>query len=180
MARVLLSARSFWYCLLTMFVRARKRENNKIQILIVENIRHGQRVQQKIIRSVGLATTDQEREQFVAIAEAAIIEMKCQRQPILSFVDPKKFYASKTRRQSTSHQDDSVKIKNIRHEHAFNDGFRSVFGELYAQLGFNNVLKTERKIDYWNEMLKSMDKDGDGLCDYCGMSVEACRRMMSS
>jgi Ca2+-binding EF-hand superfamily protein len=28
-------------------------------------------------------------------------------------------------------------------------------------------------------MLKSMDKDGDGLCDYCGMSVETCRKMMT-
>lgn len=30
------------------------------------------------------------------------------------------------------------------------------------------------------EMMQQMDKDGDGLCDYCGMSLEACRRMMSS
>ncbi len=28
------------------------------------------------------------------------------------------------------------------------------------------------------EMMGQMDKDGDGLCDYCGMSVEMCRRMM--
>ncbi|MBI4095984.1 MAG: hypothetical protein HY438_03930 [DPANN group archaeon] len=28
------------------------------------------------------------------------------------------------------------------------------------------------------EMMEHMDKDGDGLCDYCGMSVEMCRTMM--
>lgn len=35
---------------------------------------------------------------------------------------------------------------------------------------------TQEEID---EMMKSMDKDGDGLCDYCGMSVAMCRNMMS-
>ena len=29
-----------------------------------------------------------------------------------------------------------------------------------------------------NKMIQEMDKDGDGLCDYCGMSVEHCRKMM--
>ena len=31
-----------------------------------------------------------------------------------------------------------------------------------------------------DEMLKSMDKDGDGQCDMCGMSIEMCRKMMGS
>ena len=30
------------------------------------------------------------------------------------------------------------------------------------------------------EMLKNMDKDGNGICDMCGMSIEACREMMLS
>ncbi|MBI4170966.1 MAG: hypothetical protein HY514_04675 [Candidatus Aenigmarchaeota archaeon] len=41
----------------------------------------------------------------------------------------------------------------------------------------NHGEMTQEEID---EMLKSMDKDGDGLCDYCSMSIEACRRMMGS
>lgn len=28
-------------------------------------------------------------------------------------------------------------------------------------------------------MVKAMDKDGDGKCDMCGMSIEACRKMMN-
>lgn len=40
----------------------------------------------------------------------------------------------------------------------------------------NHAEMGEEEID---EMLRSMDKDGDGLCDYCGMSIEACRKMMS-
>ena len=36
---------------------------------------------------------------------------------------------------------------------------------------------TEEEIE---EMLKDMDKDGDGICDMCGMSIEACREMMLS
>ena len=36
---------------------------------------------------------------------------------------------------------------------------------------------TEEEVE---EMLKSMDEDGDGICDMCGMSIEACRDMMLS
>ena len=28
------------------------------------------------------------------------------------------------------------------------------------------------------KMLADMDKDGDGICDMCGMSIEMCRKMM--
>ncbi len=41
----------------------------------------------------------------------------------------------------------------------------------------NRAQMTQEEIE---EMLKSMDKDGDGLCDYCGMPVEMCRKMMNS
>ncbi len=41
----------------------------------------------------------------------------------------------------------------------------------------NHPQMTQEEID---GMLKSMDKNGDGLCDYCGMSVEMCRKMMGS
>ncbi len=40
----------------------------------------------------------------------------------------------------------------------------------------NHAQMTQEEID---EMLKSMDKDGDGQCDMCGMSIEMCRKMMS-
>ncbi len=36
---------------------------------------------------------------------------------------------------------------------------------------------TEEEIE---EMLRSVDKDGDGICDMCGMPIETCRRMMLS
>lgn len=41
----------------------------------------------------------------------------------------------------------------------------------------NHVQMTQEEIE---EMMKQMDKDGDGLCDYCGMSVDMCRKMMDN
>ena len=34
---------------------------------------------------------------------------------------------------------------------------------------------TQEKME---EMMEQMDKDGDGLCDYCGMPVAMCGKMM--
>jgi len=41
----------------------------------------------------------------------------------------------------------------------------------------NHMQMTQEEID---EMIKDMDKDGDGLCDYCGMPVSMCRKMIGS
>jgi len=40
----------------------------------------------------------------------------------------------------------------------------------------NHAEMTQEEIDV---VLKAMDKDNDGQCDMCGMSIEASRKMMS-
>lgn len=58
------------------FVRTRARSNGTTQAQIVENHRRGTKVVQKLVRSVGHAASQQELDQFVAIAEVSIVELK--------------------------------------------------------------------------------------------------------
>lgn len=46
--------------------------------------------------------------------------------------------------------------------------------------GCMSMMKDHMTKEEIEEMLKNMDKDGDGICDMCGMSIEACREMMLS
>ena len=40
------------------------------------------------------------------------------------------------------------------------------------------MMGSDTSIEESEEMMKDMDKNGDGICDHCGMSVEACGNMM--
>ena len=139
-----------------MFVRTRKRDNGTTQVQIVENYRQGAKVVQRLVRSVGHAASERELAQFMAIAEAAIVELKNQKAPVLSFQDPYEVHAPKRKGASKESCEDEVKVKNIRHEKSINDGYRELFGEVYSAMGLDEVLETERKTDHWNSLLRDL------------------------
>lgn len=139
-----------------MFVRTRVRGNGTTQVQIVENHRQGKKVVQKLVRSVGHAANQKELDQFIAIAETAIVELKNRKAPVLAFQDPYEVYAPKKRAAAPEGCEDVVKVKNIRHEKSFNDGYRELFGEIYTEIGLDNVLETERKTDHWNALLRDI------------------------
>ena len=139
-----------------MFIRTRVRENGKTQIQIVESIRQGSKVTQKIIRNVGLAGTEREIEQFTAIAEAAIVEIKNRQKPVLAFQDPFEVHAPRKKGEKKESCEDQVKVKNIRHEKSFNDGYRKLFGEIYDKIGLTSILDVKYKAEHWNSMLRDI------------------------
>lgn len=50
-----------------------------------------------------------------------------------------------------------------------------------GMMGHMSMMKNNKMTqEETDEMLKSMDKDGDGQCDMCGMSIDTCRKMMGS
>jgi len=65
-----------------MFVKTQKRENGKVTILIVENVRTGGKVHQKTLRTVSTVFAD-EVDRFVELAEHIKTEMEAERLPKL-------------------------------------------------------------------------------------------------
>ena len=135
-----------------MFVLAKKKDERRWQVQIVESVRAGKSVKQKILRNVGVAHTEKELDEFKRIAEAAIISIKVARQPVLPFVNPEEFYAPARIRKPVK---DVVAISKLREEKRVNEGIQDVFGNIYKELGLNQLIDGTSKDEQWNEVLEA-------------------------
>ncbi len=114
-----------------MFVRTKKKDENRWHVQIVESIRQGDSVQQKLIRSIGVAHSPEEVEQFKKIGEKAIIHIKNSLQPVLAFVDPELVHAPKQKRKLV---DDKVKLKDLKEDRRVIEGIQDIFGTVFEQM----------------------------------------------
>ncbi|MBI4727308.1 hypothetical protein HY768_08840, partial [candidate division TA06 bacterium] len=135
-----------------MFVRVKEKANGKKAIQIVETYRRGDKVHQKIVRHIGQAVTDTEIEALKQLAQAILVEVENRRQPVLPLVAPEDIYGRKKPRPEVS---DIVAVKNLREEQRIIEGIGDVFGKLYDDLGFGNILGSRRADERWNGILKS-------------------------
>ena len=76
-----------------MYVLAKKKDEKRWQVQIVESVRDGKSVRQKIVRNVGTAYSEKEVSEFKRIGEAAIVEIKNAAKPVLSIFDPAEFHS---------------------------------------------------------------------------------------
>jgi len=135
-----------------MFVRTKKKEEGKWHVQIVESVRKGDKVNQKIIRSIGVAHSPEEVSQFKAIAEKAIVQIKNARKPVLSFEDPDVVYAHKNKRTPV---DSSVKLKDLKEDRRITEGVQEIFGSVFSSMGGDKLIKNTDKDDQWNEVLQN-------------------------
>jgi transposase len=131
-----------------MFVRAKKKDEKRWQVQIVESIRKGEKVTQKIVRNVGTAYNQRELNEFKRLGEIAIIEMKNRQKPVLAFADPSDFHAPRKREKQKSNL---VDPKDLREEKRINEGFTDIFGHLYEEVGFTNLIGKKK----WNDIIQS-------------------------
>lgn len=135
-----------------MFVRVKDKANGKKAIQIVETYRRGDKVHQKIVRHIGQAVTVAEVDALKQLAQAIMVEVENQRQPVLPLVAPEDIYGWKKPKPEVS---DTVAVKNLREEQRIIEGIGDVFGKLYDDLGFGNILGSRRADAKWNGILKS-------------------------
>lgn len=135
-----------------MFIRVKEKNNGKKSIQIVESYRRGNKVQQKIIRHIGQAVTEQEVEILKKLAQSIIVGVEDKRQPVLPLFAPEDIYGHKKAKKKT---EDKVNIKNLREEQRIIEGIGEVFGKLYSDLSFDDLIGGSRKDEQWNKILKS-------------------------
>jgi len=125
-----------------MFVRTRERDNGKVTILIVENVRESGKVLQKTLRT--LATVlPAEVERFVELAEHIKAEMEVEREPKLFPAQTLAEMVISSRNRSIG--DDSplpVNMRKMREESRIVTGIHEIYGSLYDEVGFSRVFKT--------------------------------------
>lgn len=119
---------------------------------IVESNRRGDRVNQRIVRHVGQGVSEKEIQVLENLANAIIAEIKEERKPSLPLFKPEKFVGNPKPKLEV---EDDVKLKNLKEEQRIIDGIGDVFGKLYSDLGFDEIIEGTRKDKQWNAILKT-------------------------
>lgn len=144
-----------------MFVREVAKNNGSVSIRIVESARRGNKIVQKTIRTLGQHKDLHEIEIIKKMAEQLIVEILNSHNPVLPIFDPADFYTVKRNKKridsSSSEQPlpTNVDVKDLREEARYNDGIYDVFGSLYEQLGFDDIIVDTPQNDKWNETLEA-------------------------
>jgi len=125
-----------------MFVRTRQRENGKVTIYIVENVRTASKVHQKTVRTVATVFAD-EVDRFVALAEHIKTELSVKRQPKLFSSQTLAEMVIFSRNHSISDESPlAVNLRTIREESRIVTGIHEIYGSLYDEIGFGVVFKS--------------------------------------
>lgn len=124
-----------------MFVRAKKKAEDRWQVQIVETQVINGKPRQKIVRNVGTAYSDKELMDFKAIGESIVIEIKNAKQPVLDFADPADLHAPKKRTRGPA-----VNLKSLKEEKRINQGFDLVMKPLFEDMDLEFGNKGEEVI----------------------------------
>jgi transposase len=143
-----------------MFVRAKKREGDKFQIQIVENERDffTGKVNQKVIRDMGMALNPAQKQVLIEAGESIIIDIEKRRQPVLSFDDPNDFYRSKldkSRRKKVIDKD-LVDPDDLREVKTINEGFFEIFSPIYREIGLDEAIVDTKRDSQWNTIIEDL------------------------
>ena len=136
-----------------MFIRVKKRPNDKRSVQIVESYRRGDKVSQKITRHIGQALNDKEEMVLKELARSIIIEMENHRQPVLPLFSPDQFYDPELKKRAPANN--NVILSNLREEQRIIVGIVDVFGKLYRDLSFDTSITKTRRDKQWNALLKA-------------------------
>jgi hypothetical protein len=137
-----------------MFVRAKKKSENKWQVMVVESTRQGKRVCQTIVRNIGLAHGLEELQKFRDIGEAAIVAINASRQPVLPGLDPNDVYKPARKRKPV---DDQALVKNVFEDCRFTEGPEDIFGQVFDDSGFDSIIGSPLEAEKeWNEIFREV------------------------
>lgn len=124
-----------------MFVRIKKTPNSeKTAVQIVESVRKGATVTQKIVRHIGYAFDGDELEKLKLLAEAIKIKLEADGQQLL--FSPEKM--AELSRHTDKAKDDSadsynVNLKDLVEEQRLISGIHDIYGKLFDQQGFASI-----------------------------------------
>lgn len=127
-----------------MFIRVKTTPNSpRRSVQLVESVRDGSKVKQKIVRHIGIAMDDDELARLKELAEVVKAKLESQRQP--SLFEPetvaKQVIAAKQREDKTPL---NVDLKRLHEEQRIVNGVHEVYGALYRQFNFDTLLPVSR------------------------------------
>lgn len=127
-----------------MFVRVKNTPNSpRKSVQIVHSVRRDDKVTQKIIRYVGIAMDDQELEQLKLLAESIRLKLQDEGQELLFGPEELENLNAKQKHKKNveSDEDYKVNLKDLKEEQRVVCGIHDVYGGLFDELGYSNVIK---------------------------------------
>jgi len=123
-----------------MFVRVKTSPNSpKKAVQIVENLRDGDKVKQRIVRHVGTAFNDEELKRLKDLAEYIKASIESETQPTLFSPETMAQMAIEARNRAND-EPLNVNLKNLREQKRIILGIHDVYGQLYKEAGFEDVI----------------------------------------
>ena len=130
-----------------MFVRVKSTPNSPRQsVQIVQSVRIGDKVKQKIVRYVGIAMDDDELVRLKELAEVVKAKLEAQHQPSLFPPETvaKQMIEAKAAKVQASQAALNVDLRQMVEEQRVVLGIHEVYGEVYRQLSFDTLLSQRR------------------------------------
>jgi len=124
-----------------MFVREKKTPlSNKTAIQLVEAVREGNKIKQKILRHFGFAYNSEEIDALKNLALRYKLELENKSQPILFETGTLMQIITQASKKGDDDTALHVNLKNIVEEKRLKIGIHQVYGNLFNQIGFDKVV----------------------------------------
>lgn len=142
-----------------MFVRVKTTPNSpRKSVQIVQSVRKGNKISQKIVRYVGIAMDEEELDKLLLLAESIKIKMKAEHQGLL--FSPEELATLNKKLQKTpfseTPNDYQVNLKDLVEEGRTVSGIHDVYGTLFDELGYQKILPNPARQKSSVDSLKHM------------------------
>ncbi|HED37039.1 MAG TPA: IS1634 family transposase [Ignavibacteria bacterium] len=128
-----------------MFVRVKSSPNSpKRSVQIVQSVRKGKSVSQRILRHVGTAFNGKELDRLKDLAEFIKAELEIESEPNL-FKPETLAQMSIAARRNKDNNSLNVNLKNIREEQRIILGIHEIYGIIYKELALNTVISNPKR-----------------------------------
>jgi len=121
-----------------MYIRTKTTKNSpKKSVQVVESVRQGDKVKQRIVRYIGVAENEHHLEELKKLAKAAMAEEMARRQSLFDRDEYAKFLKEEFER--TCDGGEKISVSDLSYEEHVVEGFEEVYGKLFKDLGFAEV-----------------------------------------
>lgn len=140
-----------------MYVRAKSTPNSpRKSVQIVQCVRKGGKVSQKIVRYIGVAMDDYELKKLKMLAESIKIRIEAKGQQLL--YSPEEMAQMKVKDKEREYKEDDYKVnlKNLEEQQRVISGIHDVYGKLYDELNCSSIIKNPARNKAAVSMLRNI------------------------
>jgi hypothetical protein len=123
-----------------MFVRTKSTPNSpRKTVQIVESVRDGDKVRQKIVRYVGVAMDDKELKKLLELAEYIKSKIEYERTSTLFSPEEMARMTIESRARKEEEEAIPVNLRELKEEQRVITGIHKIYGKIYSELGFESI-----------------------------------------